>query len=215
MKFLFVVCLTFRLSTFVAGKFHVSPQWQQCADSPFYTASVTTANKTATSAAPIAQSSNSISPETAAVLVAIIVPVVVIAIILLCFFQIQKHWKMRQIQENAAARVDARDRTINQSENMHLYLQKKAELSVEQQGYDVQRGERMLGSTDHTESQEMPGEDIRRPMLSLGERHELYGGEHARELDISHSQWNPHGYNFDEPHFTDFNESVLTLHDFA
>ena len=176
---------------------------------------MTTANQTALSASPTAQSSNSISPETAAVLVAIIVPVVVIAIVLLCFFQIQKHWKTRQIQENAAARVDTRDSAINQSENMQLYLQNKAELGVEQQGYDMQRGESMIGSMGHTESHEMPGEDIRRPMLSIRERHELFSGEHARELDTSQSQRNPHGYDFDEPHFTDFNESVLTLHDFA
>ena len=176
---------------------------------------MTTTNETAQSAAPIAQSSSSISPETAAVLVAVIVPLVVIAIVLLCFFQIQKHWKTRQIQETAAVRVDTRDRPFDQPESMQLYLQNKAELSVEQDGYDVQRGEITIGSMDNIECQEMPGEDIRRSMLSLGERHELRGEDHARELDASQDQRSPHWYSFDEPQFTDFNESVLTLHDFA
>ncbi len=67
--------------------------------------------------------------------------------------------------------------------------------------------------------QAMLGEESRRPMLSLGERHELRGEDPARELDVCQDQrgflQDPYRYSFDEPDFMDFNESVLSLHAFT
>ena len=98
---------------------------------------------------------------------------------------------------------------------MQLYFQNRVELSVDQMGYNMQHGESIRGSMDPIECQEMPGEGIRRPMLSLRERYGLHGEDHAIELDASQDRRNSHRYHFDEPRFTEFNESVLTLDDFA
>lgn len=164
-------------------------------------------------------SSNSISPETAAVIVAVIVPVVVIAIAVLCFFQIQKHWKMRQAQATAAAAVNPGSKPNSRTGDAQLYLQHKAELSVERTGYEMQFAGEVYELTDRNLCQEMPGEEVRQPMLSLGERFELRGEDPAMELDSARdrqdSRQDFHGYGFDEPVFVDFNESVLSLHDFA
>ena len=168
---------------------------------------------------PAEDSSNPMSPETAAVIVAVIVPVVVIAIVVLCFFQIQKHWKMRQAQAIAAAAVNAGSEPISRTGDAQLYLQHKAELSVERTGYEIQLAGEVHELTDRDLCQEMPGEEVRLPMLSLGERFELRGEDPAMELDSARdrqdSRQDIHRYGFDEPVFVDFNESVLSLHDFA
>lgn len=154
----------------------------------------------------LAGSSNSMSPETAAVIVAVIVPVVVIAIVVLCFFQIQKHWKIRQAQATIAIALNASGESVGRSGDVHLYLQDKAELSVERTGSAVQFP---------CEISEL----MSREQCSLGGLHELRGEDPARELDISQDQEDPHhyfhGYSFDEPVFVELNESVLSLHDFA
>lgn len=148
-------------------------------------------------------------------LVAVTVPVVVIAIVIVCFFQIQKHWKMRQAQEIAAATVKPGGELYNQPKDVQLYLQNKAELSVEQNGFKIQPEDEIYELMDDDRIQEMPVEESRQPMLSLGERHELRGEDHARELDASQDQLDPHRYTFDEPNFESFCESDLTLHEFA
>lgn len=166
-----------------------------------------------------ASSSNSISPETAAVIVAVIVPVVVIAIVVVCFIQIQKHWKMRQAQSTSAMAVDASNERVGQSEDVQLYLQNKAELSVERAGNKMRPEGEIYELMGRDPCQEMLGEESRRPMLSLGERHELRGEDPARELDVCQDQrsflQDPYRYSFDEPLFEDFNESVLSLHAFT
>lgn len=161
---------------------------------------------------PVTDSSNSISPETAAVIVAIIVPIVVIAIVSICFFQIQKHWKMRQAQATAA---DAGSDQVGQPEDIHLYLQNKAELSVGQAGYEMQPEGRIYELMDRHQCQEMPEQEPRQPMLSFGGRHELRCEDHARELEVPQNQQDPHRYSFEEPVFVHFNESILSLHEFA
>ncbi len=160
-------------------------------------------------------SSASISPEAAAVLVAITVPLVVIAIVIVCFFQIQKHWKLRQAQSTAAAIINAGREPVTQSEDVQLYMQNKAELSVEQTGHSMQHDEEIFELMGCNLCQEMPGAEVRQPMLSLGERHELRGEDHARELDASLHQQDPRRYSFDKPRFTAFNESTLTLRQFV
>ena len=163
----------------------------------------------------VVKSSNTISPEAAAVVVAVTVPIVVIAIVLLCFFQIQKHWKMHRAQEIAAATVDAIIKSPSQPKDVQLYLQNKAELSVEQTGLEMQPKEEIYELMDRNQFQEMPGEEIRQPMLSLGERHELRGEDHAKELDTSPNQQDSNRYRFDEPDFQDLNNSFLMLHEFV
>lgn len=168
---------------------------------------------------PVAGSSNSISPETAAVIVAVIVPVVVIAIVVLCFFQIQKHWKMRQAQATAAIALNASVEAVDRPGDVQLYLQNKAELSVERTGFVVQLPCEISELMNREQCQEIPEGEIRQPMLSLGGLHELRGEDPARELDSSQDQEDPqhnfHGYSFDEPVFVEFNESVLSLHKHA
>ena len=168
---------------------------------------------------PLAGSSNSISPETAAVIVAVIVPVVVIAIVVLCFFQIQKHWKMRQAQATPAIALNAGSEAVGQSGDVQLYLQNKAELSVGRTGFAVQLPREIAELMNREQCQEISQGEVRRPMLSLGGLHELRGEDLARELDSSEDQedcqHNFDGYSFDEPIFVEFNESVLSLHDFA
>ena len=166
-------------------------------------------------------SSSSISPETAAVIVAIVVPAVVIAIAVLCFFQIKKHWKLDQTQAATPGVVDAGTESVCQSENAQLYLQHKAELNVERQRtrHEMQSEGEIYELMDRGQCQEMPAEDTRQPALSLAERHELRGEDHASELNTSQDQQillrGPHRYSFDEPVFVDFNDSVLSLHEFA
>ena len=185
------------------------------------TAGISGPNGTAKSSfvTPVAGSSISVSPGTAAVIVAVIVPIVVIAIGVLSFFQIQKHWKMRRAQATVAATLGAKNERVDPSENVQLYLQNKAELSVERTGRGMRLEEDIYEMMDHDTCQEMPGEESRQPMLSLGERHELRGEDHARELDGSQdhqkSQQESHRYSFDLPDFFNFNESVLSLHEFA
>ena len=166
-----------------------------------------------------AGSSNSISPEIAAVIVAVIVPVVVIAIVVLCFLKIQKHWKISQAQENVAAAVHASGEVVGQPGDEQLYLQSKAELSVEPTGSAMQYPCNIYELMTSDQCQELPEREARQPMLSLEELHELHGEDPARELDNSRNQQDPlegfHRYNFDEPCFVEFNESVLSLHDFA
>lgn len=166
----------------------------------------------------VSDSSNSTSAETAVVIVAVIVPAVVIAIVVLCFFQIQKHWKLRHAQAMTPRAADNIDERA-ESEDVQLYLQNKAELSVERQGDDIQPKGEVYELMDQNQCQEMPGKESRQPMLSLGERHELPGEEHARELESSQYhrvvQQDATRYSFDEPNFVDFNESVLSLHEFA
>lgn len=167
----------------------------------------------------VADSSNSISPETAAVIVAVIVPVVVIAIVVLCFLQIQKHWKIRQAQENAAAAVNVSSKVVGQPGDVQLYLQSKAELSVERTGLAAQHPSDIYELMHGDQCQEMPERGVQQLMLSLEELHEVCGEDPARELDASQYRPDPlqnsQGYSFDEPFFVDFNESVLSLHDFA
>ena len=150
---------------------------------------------------------------------AIIIPVVVIAIVVICFFQIQKHWKMRQAQTLAAATASASQDMIRQSKDSQLYMQNKAELDVGQTRFDAQPANEVYELMGRVQYQEMPGEEARQPMLSLGERHELRGEDHAKELDgtqerqIGHHD--PHRYSFDEPIFPHFDESVLSLYEFT
>lgn len=143
----------------------------------------------------------------------------VIAIVVLCFFQIKKHWKLRQAQAAAAAIVGTSPELVGPLGDVQLYLQHKAELSGERREHDMQAEGDVYELMDHDERQEMSGEDIQQPMLSLGERHELRGEDHARELDTSQDQQDPrrdpNGYSFDEPMFVDFNESVLSLREFT
>ena len=183
------------------------------------TRTLNTGNSSGTVASPpgaaVAKSSKSISPEAAAVLVAVIVPLVVIVIVLVCFFQIQKHWKTRQAQEAAALTVAASTESHNQSEGTQLYLQSKAELSVERTGSEIRRVEETYELMDRDQCQELPGEEIRQHLPSLGEQHELRGEEHASELDALPSCRNLQRYTFDEPSFGELNGSVLTLHEFA
>ena len=110
------------------------------------------------------------SPKTAAVLVAVTVPVMVIAIVLLCFFQIQKHWKMRQAKEMATTIVDANVEPSSETENVQLYLQNKAEMSAEQTRREMESEHEVYELMDRDRYQEVPGEAVRQPMLSLGER---------------------------------------------
>ena len=158
-------------------------------------------------------SSPTVSPETAAVIVAIIVPIVVIVIVVVCFFHIQKHWKIRQARTLAAATAVASHDPMSQPEDGLLYMQNKAELDVEQTRNDVQPGSEVY------ELLEMPGEEARQPMLSLGERHELRGEDHAMELDSTQEQQighqDPHRYTFDAPVFTPLDESLLLLQEFV
>ena len=71
----------------------------------------------------------------------------------------------------------------------------------------------------HDPSQEMLGEESRRPMLSLRERHELRGEDPARELDVCQDQRNfqqdSYRYSFEDPVFVDLNDSVLSLQAFT
>ena len=168
---------------------------------------------------PLEGTSNSISPETAAVIVAVIVPVVVIAIVVLCFFQIQKHWKIRQAQATAAMALNASGEAVGRSGDVQLYLQEKAELSVERTGFAVQFPYEIAELMGREQCQEIPEGEAQQPMLSLGRLHELRGEDHATELDCSQDQEDPlhnfHGYSFDQPVFVDFDESVLSLHDFS
>ena len=126
---------------------------------------------------------------------------------------------MRQAQTQAAATANASQDLVSQPEDVQLYMQNKAELDVEQTRYDAQPESEVYELMDHVQCEEMPGEEAQRPMLSFGERHELRGEDHAKELDSTQEQQSahqdPHRYNFDEPVFTHLNESVLSLHEFA
>lgn len=169
--------------------------------------------------ATVAGSSNSISPETAAVIVAMVVPVVVIAIVVLCFLQILKHWKIHQAQENAAAALSTGSEVVGQLGDVHLYLQNKTELSVEGTGFAVQHPCDIYELMNGDQRQEMPEREVRQPVLSLGELHELRGEDPSTELAGSQDQQDPlqacHGHSFDKPLFAEFNQSVLSLHDFV
>lgn len=164
--------------------------------------------------ATVAKSSDSISPETAAVLVAVIIPTVVIAIVVICFFQIQKHWKIRKAEEAAAVKVNTGVEPRMLEEGVHLYLQHKAELGVEQTGSGMRAEEEIYEMMDRDQCQELPGEESRHHMLSLEERHELRGEDPARELDVLPDQQNRESYSFEEPRFEELNELFLTLHKF-
>ena len=122
---------------------------------------------------------------------------------------------MRQAQELAATTTKPGGEPSNELKDVQLYLQNKAELSVEQTGYMMQPENEIYEMMDRDQIQEMPGEESRQPMLSLGERHELRGEDHVMELDASQERFDPRRYTFDEPHFEDFCESSLTLHEFA
>ena len=138
----------------------------------------------------------------------------VIAIVLFCFFQIQKHWKIRQAPERAAITVDAGIELRGQTEGVQPYLQNKAELGVERTESEIQP-EEIHELMDGYQCQELPGDVFRQPKPSFGEQHELRGEENARELDSSPDRQQFQGYNFDEPNFGVMNESALTLHEFA
>lgn len=168
-----------------------------------------------TPSATVAKSSDSISPEAAAVLVAVIVPTVVIAIVVVCFFQIQKHWKIRHTEEAEAVKVDTGVEPRILEEGVHLYLQNKAELSVEQTGSGMQAEEEIYEIMDRDQCRELPDEGFHQHMLSLEGLHELRGEDHARELDVSSDQQDRDKYSFEEPNFEKLNESVLTLHELA
>ncbi|KAM0802350.1 hypothetical protein BDR22DRAFT_887587 [Usnea florida] len=181
------------------------------------TESATAAQPTSSTKTGSTSSSPTVSPETAAVIVAVFVPIVVIAVLVICFYKIQKHWMMRQAQTLAAATASASQDMMNQWKDSPLYMQVKAELDVEQTRNDAQpANDELMG---HVQCQEMPGEEARQPMLSLGERHELRGEDHAQELDSTQEQQighhDPHRYSFDEPIFPHFDESVLSLNGFA
>ena len=122
---------------------------------------------------------------------------------------------MHRAQEIAAATMDAIIKSPSQPKDVQLYLQNKAELGGEQTGLEMQPEEEIYELMDRNQCQEMPGEEIRQPMLSLGERHELRGEDHAKELDTSPNQQDSSRYRFDEPDFEDLNNSVLTLHAFV
>ncbi len=111
--------------------------------------------------------------------------------------------------------MNAGSEPVTQSEDVQLYVQNKAELSVEQTGHGMQHDEEIFELMGCNLCQEMPGAGVRQPMLSLGERHELRGEDHARELDASQDRQDTHRYSFDKPRFTDLNESTLTLHQFV
>ena len=77
---------------------------------------------------------------------------------------------------------------IRQSDDSQLYIQIKAELEAEQTRCDVQPANEVYELVGRVQCQEMPGEEARQPMLSLGERHELRGEDHAKELDSTQEQ---------------------------
>ena len=178
------------------------------------TESATAAQPTSGVTTDSTSSSSPVSPETAAVIVAIIVPIVVIVIAVVCFFHIQKHWKMRQAQTLAAATAVASRDPMDQPEDVQPYMQNKAELDVEQTRYDAQPASEVYELMVRNQCQEMPGEEAHQPMLSLGERHELRGEDHAKELDSTPKQ-DPHRYTFVEPIFPHLDDSVLLLHEFV
>lgn len=126
---------------------------------------------------------------------------------------------MRQAESITTAVVDvANSEPVGQSDGVQLYLQDKAELSVERSGHDMQPEGEIYELMNHDQCQEMPGEHTRQALLSLGERHEMRGEDHAREMDTSQDhdpRRDTHGYSFDEPMFVDFNESILSLRRFA
>ena len=126
---------------------------------------------------------------------------------------------MRQAQTLAAATAEARQDVIRQSADSQLYMQNKAELDVEQTRHDAQPANEIYEMMGRVQCQEMPGEEARQPMLSLGERHELRGEDHAKELDSTQEQQighhDPQRYSFDEPIFPHFDDSVLLLSEFV
>lgn len=139
----------------------------------------------------------------------------VIAIVVICFFQIQKHWRIQQAEEAAAEKVETGVEPRMLEEGVHLYLQNKAELSVEQTGSRMQAEEEIYEMMDRDRCQELPEEGFRQYMPSLEGLHELRGEDHARELDVSPDQQDRDRYSFEEPNFEELNESVLTLHELA
>ena len=126
---------------------------------------------------------------------------------------------MRQAQTLAAATANGSQAMISKSKDSQLYMQIKAELDAEQTRYDAQPANEVYELLGRVQCQEMPGEEARQPMLSLGERHELRGEDHAKELDSTQEQQighhDPHRYSFDEPVFPHFDESVLSLNEFV
>lgn len=100
-------------------------------------------------------------------------------------------------------------------EGVHLYLQNKAELSVEQTGSGMQVEEQIYEVMDRDQCQELPEEGFRQHMFSLEQRHELRGEDHAVELDALPDEQDRDRYSFEEPNFEELSESVLTLHELA
>lgn len=128
--------------------------------------------------------------------------------------QIQKHWKIRQVQATATATINDYSEPFGQRKNTQLYLQNNPELIVEQYAFETQLETRLYNLMASNQHQEMPEEGTLSPWISSGERHGLRGEERARELHDSPIHQDCHRYSFDEPHLTDFNKSVLTLHEF-
>ena len=126
---------------------------------------------------------------------------------------------MRQAQTLAATTANASHDRMSQPEDVQPYMQNKAELDVEQTRYDAQPASEVYELMVRNQCQEMPGEEAHQPMSSLGERHELRGEDHAKELDSTQEQQDPQQdprrYTFDEPIFPQLDDSALLLHEFV
>ena len=154
------------------------------------------------------------SPEAGAAFVAVVVTLVVTAIVLICLFQILKHWTIRQAREKAAMPVSGGTQSRSQTEVVQHYSQNISELSVGRTESEMQYEEihELMG---RNRRQELPGYELRRPKSSYRKHQELFGEEYDRDLVSSPKRKDFERYNFDEPDFGILNESALTLHEFV
>ena len=154
------------------------------------------------------------SREASAAFVAVIVTLVVTGIVLICLFQILKHWTIRQTQEKAAMPVSGDIESRSQTEAVQYYSQNISELSVERTESEMQYEEihELMG---RNQRQELPGYELRRPRSSFRKHQQFFGEEYDRELFSSPKRQDFERYGFDEPDFGILNESALTLHEFV
>ena len=154
------------------------------------------------------------SPETGAAFVAVIITLVVTAIVLICLFQIVKHWTQRQAQKTATVPVSGDVESRSQREGVQLHCWKISELSVERTESEMQYEEihELMG---RSQCQELPGAGLQWPRTSFRAQQEFFSEEHDGDLGSSPNRQDLQRYDFDEPDFGILNESALSLHEFV
>lgn len=134
------------------------------------------------SATPVASSSSGQSdsvagviPQAIMIIFSMVLLIVVLGVLLICFLKLRKDKKKRR----AKAAVAAEEQPC---------FQPSAELDAGQERHEMEAECRRYEMEGRDRCHKMVGKGTRLTIPSLGMLHELWGEEHARELDGSHSQ---------------------------